>query len=308
MKRLLCLLLCAAGLAARAQDPATAASVPVQAAPVAPVVLPDAPQPTAADAAPAGGPAPASLPAPLPAPAPPPLVPSGRWEGDFTAGLSVSEGSTKSLSLQLGLDASYERPEDKLAVTGQYLESRTRSVSNGVPQTSVTALRWRLGGRYDRNFNGQDFGFVGLDFSHDQVQLLRLRSEPSLGLGRHLLRTRDDQWDVYAGLSYREDYYDDPGVEINGQLRTRYDSVDTLLGQESSHQLGERLRLKQKVVLYPGLLSTQGTRAQADAGLQLDLNRSLSLSVKLQLRYDAWAPAEKVDLLLLTGLGVKLGN
>jgi len=304
MKLLICLLLGMTGAAAWAQEPP--ARPHATATPVAPVVVPEAPAPASeAPAAATSTPtvAPASS---APPPRPLPLVPSGHWVGDFTAGLSVSEGSTKSLSLQLGLDASYERPEDKLAVSGQYLDSRTRSLSNGAPTVNVTALRWRLGGRYDRNFNSRDFGFVGLDFSHDQAQLLRLRSEPSLGLGRHLVRTRDDQWDVYAGLSYREDLYDDPGVEIDGQLRTRYDNVDTLFGQESAHQLAQQLRFKQKAVLYPGLLSTQGTRALADAGLQLDLNQSLSLSVKLQLRYDAWAPAEKVDVLLLTGLSVKL--
>jgi putative salt-induced outer membrane protein YdiY len=335
MQRLLCLALGLAAAAGWAQplgpaqpqastqaEPAAPAAAdapvpaePLQSVPVAPVVVPadlstvsqPAPRPETKWGQPAAASGPA-IPAAVAPAAPAPLIPNGRWDGDVQAGFSLSEGSSPSLSLQLGLDASYERPEDKLSLLGQYLETRSRSLVNGVPITSVTALRWRAAARYDRNFDGRDFGFAGLDFSHDQAQLLRLRSEPSLGLGRHLLRTRDDQWDVYAGLSYREDYYDDPGVEIQGQLRTRYDSVDTLFGQESAHQLAQQLRLKQKFVLYPGLLSTQGTRALADAGLQLDINRSLSLSVKLQLRYDAWAPAEKMDLLLLTGLSVKLGS
>ncbi len=329
MKRSLCLLALCVASAAWSQDaapvPAVAASAPqttsdTTAAPaplsapeptplaapaVTPVVSPE-PEPTPPAPATPAPPAqtvptvaPAS-PAPIPA-----LVPAGRWDGDFSASLSLAEGSTKSMSVQLGLDATYQRPDDKLTLSGQYLESRSRTVSDGVVTDSVTALKWRAGGRYDRNLNPSDFGFVGLDFSHDELQQLRLRSEPSIGLGRHLVRERDDQWDVYAGLTWREDYYYEPGVEINGQQRTRYDSVDTLLGEESTHQLAEQLRFKQKFVLYPGLLSTQGTRAMFDAGLRVDLNKTLSLSVKLQARYDAWAPAEKVDVLLLTGLSVK---
>jgi len=47
-----------------------------------------------------------------------------------------------------------------------------------------------------------------------------------------------------------------------------------------------------------------------DAGLLLDINKTLSLSVKLQGRYDslAQAPAEKYDLLFITGLSVKFGS
>lgn len=338
MKRFLCLLALGAASAAWAQEaataPAAAASAPVAtpepapaptplsspeptplAAPaVAPVVTsePEPVAPAEPQAVPAqGASVPAAAPAPAtavvpPPPAPPaPLVPAGRWDGDFSASLSLAEGSTKSMSVQLGLDATYQRPDDKLGISGQYLESRSRSVSNGVVTDSVTALKWRLGGRYDRNFNPRDFSFVGLDFSHDEVQQLLLRSEPSTGLGRHLVRERDDQWDAYAGFTWREDYYYEPGVEINGEQRMRYDNVDTLFGEESTHRLAEQVRFKQKFVLYPGLLSTQGTRAALDAGLQVDLNKTLSLSVKLQARYDAWAPAEKVDVLLLTGLSVK---
>lgn len=324
MKSMLYLLVLLTGSGAWAQEPASApvdpteaplsapASVPLDAPAVTPVQVSEpVPEPAAATGptvAPVAEPAPALPPAPAAstaATAPLPLVPAGRWEGDFTAALSLAEGSTRSLSVQLGLDATYQRPEDKLTLAGQYLESRARSVSNGVSTTTVTALQWRLGGRYDSNFNARDFGFVGLEFSHDEVRRLLLRSEPSVGLGRHLVKERDDQWDVYAGLSWREDLYNEPGVEIDGQQRTRYTSVDTLFGEESSHQLAQQVRFKQKFVVYPGLLSTQGTRALLDAGLQVDLNRSLSLNVKLQGRYDAWAPAEKFDLLLLTGLSVK---
>ena len=63
-------------------------------------------------------------------------------------------------------------------------------------------------------------------------------------------------------------------------------------------------------MLYPGLLKGQGVRATLDAGLLVDINKTLSLSVKLQSRYDSQSPppAEKYDLSLITGLSVKIGN
>lgn len=287
--------------------------VPVQNSAVAPVVVPDA----------APGAAPDPVPPPVPpvpavsvpvvkGPVPPePLVAAGRWDGDFNAGFSLSAGNTDSQSFNLGLDTSYQRPDDKLSLSAQYLESRTRSVSNGVVTTGLSALQWRLGGRYDRDITPREFGFVGMEFSHDRIRQLDLRSVLSSGLGHHLVKTRDDQWDVYGGLTYREDLYGGSGVLINDVQQTRMETTEVLLGQESSHQLGGTpARFRQKFVLYPSLFSDKGTRATLDAGLLLDINKTLSLSVKLQGRYDslAQAPAEKYDLLFMTGLSVKFGR
>lgn len=308
-----------APLAAPAVEAAAALpqeAVPVQTTVVAPVVVPDAAPVAAPDAGPRAAPAPAPVLVPaaggaVPLAPPEPLVAAGRWDGDFNAGFSLSAGNTDSQSFNLGLDTSYQRPDDKLSLSAQYLESRARSVTNGVVTTSITALQWRLGGRYDRDITPWEFGFVGLEFSHDRIRQLDLRTVLSSGLGRHLVKDRDDQWDVYGGLSYREDLYGGNGVLINDVMQTRLETIETLLGEESSHQLGGTpARFKQKFVLYPSLFNDKGTRATLDAGLQLDISKALSLSVKLQGRYDslAQAPAEKYDLLFLTGLSVKLGS
>lgn len=287
------------------------AATPVQAEPVAPVVA----QPPDVPAEPVAAEVPAPLPVVAPAsvrqPGPPlPYVPVGRWEGEFSAAHTASFGNTSGQSLTLGSDATYTRPDDKLSLSAQYLESSARSTSNGTVTSTLTALQWRLGGRYDRDLDAQDFGFAGLDFSHDRIRELALRSVVSSGLGRHLVKGAYDQWDVYAGLTWREDVYNPPGVEIDGAQRTHYNTLETLFGQESTHKLSDTARVKQKFVLYPALGNNKGTRATLDAGLQVDLNKTFSLSIKVQGRYDslAEAPAEKYDLLFITGLSVRFGS
>lgn len=283
-------------------------AVPLSAPEVAPVVV----EPT-----PAAETAPEVQPAPQPAaPAQPAYVPplqletAGRWAGDFGAGLTLSSGNTDGQAFNLTLDTTYTRPEDKLSLFGNYLESRARTETDGVVTTSITARRWRAGTRYDRNITEQEFGFVGLEFSHDRVRDLDLRTLVSTGLGRHIYKDAELTWDVYAGLSWREDYYRGEGVEINGALRKNYRTTETLFGQESTHEFKGSTRFTQKLVFYPGVLKGQGTRATFDAGLLLDINETLSLSVKLQSRYDSQSPppAEKYDLSLITGLSVKIGN
>jgi hypothetical protein len=63
-------------------------------------------------------------------------------------------------------------------------------------------------------------------------------------------------------------------------------------------------------VLYPGLVQGRATRATLDAGLLVDLNETLVLSVRLQGRYDSQSPAaaKNYDLSLITGLSVKIGR
>lgn len=295
---------------------ATPAATAVEAQVVAPVVAPALPPVVPTETAPGGMPVVAPVLPPAAArtagtlPPPLPYVPAGRWDGDLNAALTASFGNTSGQSLNLGMDAVYQRPDDKLSLSGQYQESRSRSVSNGVVTTSLTALQWRLGGRYDRDITPVEFGFVGLDFSQDQIRQLALRSVISTGLGRHLVKSAWDQWDVFGGLTYREDVYYPPGVQIDNEQRTRFDTVETLFGEESSHKLSETARLKQKLVLFPGLGNGNGTRALLDAGLQVDINKTVSLNVKLQGRYDslAEAPAEKYDVLFMTGLSLKFGG
>lgn len=299
---------------AQTEEPLLApTATPVQAERVAPVVAEPPAVPAEPVAAEVPAPTPAVVPAvvrkPGPVP-PPPYVPVGRWEGEFSAAHTASFGNTSGQSLTLGTDATYTRPDDKLSLSAQYLESSARSVNNGVVSTTQTALQWRLGGRYDRDLNVQDFGFMGLEFSQDRIRQLALRSVVSSGLGRHLVKDAYDQWDVYAGLTWREDVYYPPGVEIDGEQRTHYNTLETLFGQESSHKLSDTARVKQKFVVYPSLGNNKGTRATLDAGLQVDINKTFSLSIKVQGRYDslAEAPAEKYDLLFITGLSVRFGS
>lgn len=306
--------------AARAQD-ASAATVdtplaspvptPIETQGVTPVNAaesPSAQRPAAEEKLPTAQPPAAISVAETP---PVPLAPVGKWEGDIQAGLTASFGNSRGDSVNLGADATYERPRDKLSLSAQYLESHSRNVdSNGTVTTNLTAFQWRLGGRYDRDVTPVHFGFVGLDFSQDRIQQLALRSVVSSGLGWHLYKTSADKLDVFAGLTYREDLYFPPGVQLDNERRTRYDVVESMFGEESSHWLAQQMRFKQKLMVYPGVLSGQGARGSFDAGLQFDLNKTVSLNVKLQARYESRVvePAEKYDVLFMTTLGVRFGR
>ncbi len=230
----------------------------------------------------------------------------GLWRGSAGAAFTNSSGNTKSSSLNLTTDAARKTADDKLSLYAQALGSR--SESNGV--TNTTANQWLAGTRYDRNITTETFGFGGLDFSHDQIKNLSLRSVVSAGLGYHVINTDDNQWDVFGGVAYRVDKYSGLGVSINNVMETEFDATELLLGEESTHKLTESTSFKQKLVVSPNMSSSKGVRATFDAGLLVALNKTMSLSVSLQNRYDSLsqAPVKKNDLLFFTGINVKFGG
>jgi len=227
----------------------------------------------------------------------------GKWRGSGGAALSISSGNTNNRTLNLTADAVRATQHDKLSLYAQLLGSR--SESDGV--TSTSANQWALGTRYDHNITETLFGYGGLDFSRDQIKLISLRSEISGGLGYHLVKTSNDQWDIFGGLNYRADQYTGTGVSINNTLRTKFDTVGAVLGEESNHKLTEATSVKQRLTINPDLGSSKGFRATFDAGLQTSLNKTLSLTVNMQVRHDSLAqePIKKNDIMMFTGLNVK---
>jgi putative salt-induced outer membrane protein YdiY len=233
----------------------------------------------------------------------------GLWRGNGGAALSISSGNTKSESLNLTADAARLTADDKLSLYLQILGSRADSTSNGVTTSTTTANQWSAGTRYDHTITGEMFGFGALDFSRDQIKLLSLRSVASVGLGYHVVKTDDNQWDVFGGIAYRTDKYDEPGVLVRNELRTGISATELPLGEESNHKLTESTSFRQKLVVSPDL-TNKGTRATFDAGLRVALNKTMSLSMTLQNRYDSTAEAlvKKNDLLFFTGINVKFGG
>ncbi|MEO6421727.1 MAG: DUF481 domain-containing protein [Candidatus Nitrotoga sp.] len=232
--------------------------------------------------------------------------PDGKWRGSGGAALSISSGNTRSSSINLTADASRETLDGKLTLFGQALGSRAET--NGI--TSTSANQWRASTRYDHNISPRVFGFGGLDFSHDQIKKLSLRSVVSSGLGYHLIKTDDHQLDFFSGASYKSDLYSGSGLFIDNQLRTSFKAFELLLGEESTHKFSDITSLNQRLVIYQNMTGSGGNRATFNTSLLVALNKTLSLSVTLQNRYDSLVPAgiKKNDILFFTGINVKFSE
>lgn len=234
----------------------------------------------------------------------------GKWRGSAAASLSYASGNTQSSSLALSMDAARRTEHSKLVLYAQALGSRAQSTTNGVSTTTTTANQWKGGVRHDRDVTEATFGFIALDLTHDRIQLLNLRSVASLGLGYHLIHTEDSKWDLLGGVTYRQDRYNYPGVTVSNELRTRYNTGQLLLGEESHSKLTPTTTIGQRLIVTPNLNRYHGALLTFDGSLAVAISESLSLKITVQDRYNSLSqpPIKKNAFLLLTGLNIKFGG
>lgn len=234
------------------------------------------------------------------------------WVTHVGAASSSTSGSTQTRNLNLVLDSQRRTETNKLSINAEFVRSSSEVVDaqTNTRQETTTAFRELIGTRYDHNLSERVFAFGGWELSHDRIALLGLRQVYSTGFGYQLLRGEAHNWDVLSGLSYRDDRYLKQGVEINGSLRDDLYVYELMLGQESSHRITESIEFQQKLTINRSLGEVRGTRGQLDMGLQVALNRTLSLSMKLQRRYDGMArePLQRFDTLVFTGINMKFGD
>lgn len=243
----------------------------------------------------------------------PPALPAGPvWTTHVGAASSSTSGNTTTRNVNLALDSQRRTDTNKVSITAEFVKSSSEveDAQTNTRRETTTAFRELAGTRYDHNLSERVFAFGGAELSHDRIALIGLRQVYSTGFGYQLLRGEAHNWDVLSGLSYRDDRYIKQGVEINGSLRDELYVYELMLGEESSHRITETIQFQQKLTINRNLGEVQGTRGQLDMGLQVALNRTLSLSMKLQRRYDgtARAPVQRFDTLVFTGINITFGG
>jgi putative salt-induced outer membrane protein len=240
------------------------------------------------------------------APVPLEIKPDGKWRGLLGAGLTASSGNTRSIGLNLLGDGVRATDSSRLSLSSQVLYGQ--SVIDG--KRTRTADQWRAGARHD--WSGPDaplYFFTNGGAERDPLRQLALRAVAGAGLGYRNVRGPDERFEVFGGLGWRTDRFTGPGSNINGELRTRYDTAELQIGEESSHRLSDNTTWRQRITLFPNLRAGGELRAVFESVLSVSMSRNLVLTVSLSDRYDtqATAPIKRNDVLLYTGINLRVG-
>lgn len=229
----------------------------------------------------------------------PKVVPDGDWRANIGLSASYASGNTESTNLSLKAEAVRATSADRVTANARALHGSTDGTR--------TAALLGFGGRYGYNVSARTYAFGQADYLRDELANLKMRLSAAGGIGYKLIDEEKQNLDVFAGLGYSHEEYFDPTV-VAGSLRTSYGHAEILLGQESSHQLTDTTRFRQKLVLYPSLGDPGEFRGEFDAGIAVAINRTMDLTVGVNYRYnsDPGTGLANSDLLVLTGVAVRI--
>ena len=220
------------------------------------------------------------------------------WSGGADLGLALTSGNSDTTNVALGLAMTRPTRRDKTSVYSAAVYSRDRT--SGESRTVANTVR--AGVRYDRDIKKKIFVYVFTDLEHNGLQDLTLRLVPGGGLGYHAIRNDRTQLDLLGGLAWNREYF-------KGDFNDR-SSAEAQVGQTLSHKLSSRVSLTEQLFIFPNLTNGGEYRVNFDGAVVTSISRRIGWQLTLSDRYLSNPPPgfEKNDLLLTTGLKIKLGE
>lgn len=221
-----------------------------------------------------------------------------QWTGGADFGIALTRGNSNTTNMALGLALARETSNDKTSVYAAGIYNREKTV--GISRTVANTVRF--GGRYDRDFNRNWFGYGFTDFERNGQQNLNLRWVVGGGVGYHAIRNERTRLDLLGGLAMNREYFD--GFDND---RT---SLEAQVGQTLDHQFSSRVSLKEQLFVFPNLSEGGEYRINFDTSLVTDVTRRIGWHITVSDRYLSNPPSgfRQNDLLLTTGVKVKLGT
>ena len=221
-----------------------------------------------------------------------------QWTGDANLGIALTQGNSDTTNVALGMAISRTTAHDKTSLYAAAIYSRDST--SGDSRTTANSIRSGL--RYERNINRKWFGYAFTDFERNGLQDLNLRWVLGGGLGYRLIRSEHTQLDLLGGLAWNREYFS--GIDNDRS------SAEAQIGQTLEQRLGTRTTLKEQLYFFPNLSNGGEYRVNFDASLQTDITRRIGWRLGLSDRYlsNPILGLEKNDLILTTGVSVKLGG
>jgi len=220
------------------------------------------------------------------------------WTGGADASLAVTSGNSETTNFALGSALTRTTLRDKISVYAASIYNRDSTTD----PSRTTANTIRGGIRYDRDLTKKLFAYVFTDLEHNGLQDLTLRFVLGGGLGYHVIRRERTQLDLLGGLDWNREIF-------KGDENDR-SSLEAQVGETFSHQFDSRLSLKEQLFVFPNLTNGGEFRFNFDTSLVTAITRRIGWQLTVSDRYLSDPPTgfKKNDLLLTTGLNVKLGT
>ena len=235
------------------------------------------------------------------------------WSGTLDTGLSLTRGNSATLAFNLAGRAVRQTDRDKISVysTAVYGKNDT------TPPSEVIAHQITGGVRADINFRPRWFAFAGTDFNSNALQHLDLQNVVDGGVGWHIIKTKNTQFDAFGGAGYNQEFFGaytlpnptpPPATVAVAAVTQR--NAEANVGEEFDTKLGSRSTFTETFNYFPNISGPSGYRYTFNTVLSTAISKWLGWQFSLSDNFISNPPVgiKKSDLLLSTGLRVTFGT
>ena len=235
------------------------------------------------------------------------------WSGTLDTGLSLTRGNSATLSYTLGGRAVRETERDKITVyaTAVYVKNDTTSPSQVIAHQITGGIRGEI------NFHSRWFAFGATDFNSNALQHLNLQNVIDGGIGNHLIKTKNTQFDVFSGVGYNQEFFGaytlpnpapPPATLLFPAVTQR--NAEAVAGQQLDMKLGSRSTFSETFTYFPNLSGPSGYRFTFNSVLSTAISKWLGWQFGFNDTFLSNPPIgiKENDLLLSTGLRLTFGN
>ena len=214
---------------------------------------------------------------------------TNRWEKTASAGLTLTEGNSKTLLFTADLLAAKRWTSDEASLGTSMSYGKNNSVKNN------EAIRGF--GQYNRLFNDRVYGYLRLDALHDAVADVEYRVSLSPGAGYYFIKKDTTRLSGEVG----------PGFVMEKQGKTKNEYLTLRVAEKFDHKLSDRARLWQSLEFLPQVDDFKNYIVNAEIGVESALTKKLSLRTYAQDTYDnVPAPGRnRNDIKLVTAIALK---
>lgn len=214
------------------------------------------------------------------------------WTGYVSLALANASGNAKTTTIATSAAAERAAGKNKMAL---YF-NQVYATQSTIEPRGQTANRISGGYRIDRDVSPKLFVFGTTDFDYDKFLSLDLRSVLGGGLGYHAWKRRNGFLDAGAGAVWNREKFAD------GLLRN---SSEVLVYEEFGYVVFNRLKLSEKVVIYPNLSAPGDFRLNFDFNGSLPLYKWLEWNFGVNNRYLTNPPTGRKSNDILTTTGIR---
>jgi hypothetical protein len=234
------------------------------------------------------------------------------WSGTLDTGLSVTRGNSATLSYTLAGRAVRQTDRDKITVYSSAVYGKNDTTT----PSQVIAHQITGGVRADINFRPRWFAFAATDFNSNALQNLNLQNVIDGGIGGHVIKTKNAQFDVFGGAGYNQEFFGAytlpnpiPPPPTSAFPAVTQRNAEANAGETFSMKLGSRSTFTETFNYFPNLSGPSGYRYTFNTVLSTAISRWLGWQFSLNDNFISNPPTgiKGNDLLLSTGLRLTFG-